>query len=156
MPTYSALPAELSFRTFRGDEFGVTIDFDLDLTGYTVQTSIFTVGRTSDLAGNIATTTTEVAQFGTTILSASQGRVRLSLTETQTTALSAQNYRWLLRWIAPGTVTKTVLSGFLEVVPDMSVASGTDTSGTPITVATAASTGLASPAGGLINSILWG
>jgi hypothetical protein len=39
-----------------------------------------------------------------------------TLTETQTALLDANgNYRWFLRWVSPGGVTRTIVSGQIDV-----------------------------------------
>ncbi len=39
------------------------------------------------------------------------------MTEAQTSALAQGSYRWALTWTAPGNVTRTALTGVLEVKP---------------------------------------
>jgi hypothetical protein len=51
------------------------------------------------------------------ISDASTGSMILGLSESQTALLSPnQNYRWFLRWVAPGEVTRTIISGSVTAV----------------------------------------
>lgn len=104
MATYSQLPGQLSLALRRGDEFGAAVDFDVDLTGYTVSASIV-----SALTGNAAGTMTA------TVTNASAGIVNVAMTEAQTQSLVPGTYSWRLEWIAPGEVKRTAMSGFVEV-----------------------------------------
>ena len=64
----------------------------------------------------VATGTSEVLQFTLTVVSLVDGKINLSLQETQTMALLATDkMRWYLRWVAPGVITRTVISGSLTV-----------------------------------------
>jgi len=102
--TYSQLPGPLNLALRRGDEFGTTIDFDIDMSGYTVSSSIV-----SPITGN------SVGTITSTITNASTGVVSVAMTEAQTEALQPGTYSWRLEWIAPGDVKRTALSGFVEV-----------------------------------------
>jgi hypothetical protein len=45
------------------------------------------------------------------------GSMVIGLSETQTKLLSpTQTYRWYLRWIAPGEITRTIISGSVTAV----------------------------------------
>ncbi len=45
------------------------------------------------------------------------GTMILGLSETQTAMLSPNNnYRWFLRWVAPGEITRTIVSGSVTAV----------------------------------------
>jgi hypothetical protein len=99
----------LSF--IRGDEFWFTVDADIDLTGYTFSSSIYKV---TNITNGVVTGTQEVAQFTITPVDIAAGKINLSLQENQTAALNtAETLRWYLRWVGPGVVTRTVLSGNL-------------------------------------------
>jgi len=104
MATYSQLPGQLSLALRRGDEFGANVDFDIDLTGYSVSAAIV-----SALTGNSAGTMTA------TVTNAGAGVVNVSMTEAQTSALLPGTYAWRLEWIAPGDVKRTAMAGFVEV-----------------------------------------
>jgi len=111
---YAVLPSTLDLVFVRGDEFGVLLDFDpIDLTGYTFQTVVYEVGSVVD--GQVTAGST-VANFTITVVDASTGKINLSLQETQTQSFNpSKSYRWYLRWVAPGVVTRTVLSGSVAV-----------------------------------------
>jgi hypothetical protein len=109
MTTYAQIPADLTIELIRGDELNFVAQFpSLDLTSYTLSAGVYdstatdvTIYQTPSLSKSVATaggvTTTSVA---------------VGLTETQTTALDAAgSYRWFLRWVSAGGVTRTILSG---------------------------------------------
>lgn len=160
MSTYSVLPAPLTLRCFAGDEFNALLDFDLDLTGYTLSNEIYRLDAPTLVDGQLISEKTAHGTFTLTVQSYALGQVRLSLTEEQTAAKNGQ-YRFAVRWVAPGTVTRTVLNGTLEVVSDLSAASGTNTDGDAIvvTVGDTVSTGalpVAVGAASLLGELVWG
>jgi hypothetical protein len=110
MTTFAVLPQTLDLIFIRGDELSVEIDFDTDLTGYALQTQIIEVLQVS--GGNVTNSTPASVNFAITVIDLSEGRFNLSLQESETEQLTpGVAYRWWLRWIAPGIVTRTVLSG---------------------------------------------
>jgi len=111
---YSILPSNLNLSFVRGDEFGMLLDFDVDLSGgYAFTAPVYEVSRVSN--GSVTAGTTPLS-FTTTAVSLASGQINLSLQENQTTALDpAKSYRWYLRWVSPTLVTRTVLSGSITV-----------------------------------------
>jgi hypothetical protein len=108
---YALLPQNLNLSFIRGDEFWFTVDADIDLTGYQFSSSIYKV---TSVANGVITGTQEVAQFTITPINLATGQLNLSLQETQTAALTTtEKLRWYFRWVGPGVVTRTVLSGNL-------------------------------------------
>lgn len=113
MATYAVLPDTLDIAFVRGDEVNVLLDFDQDLTGYTFETKIIKVLAVS--GGNI-TSSLNIVDFTQTLVNLSAGQINLSLDESVTGALDlGGNYRWFMRWVAPGVKTRTVLSGAITV-----------------------------------------
>jgi hypothetical protein len=109
VPTFTQLPDTLDFVFVQGDEVNVLLDFDQDLTGYTFSSPIIQVVAVS---GGDVTQWTLATNFNQTPVDLAAGKINLSLTETQTNALSlGVPYRWYFRWVAPGVITRTVLSG---------------------------------------------
>jgi hypothetical protein len=112
--TYSQLPGDLTLAIVRGDEVSFSAVFaTVNLTGYTVTAAVYSgFGATA--------TDTPVATPTVTVTTASSGgvtssTVQISLTETQTLAISPTGTsRWYLRWVSPGGVTRTVLSGVVS------------------------------------------
>lgn len=109
--TYSQLPGDLALAIVRGDEVTFSATFSgVDLTGYTVTAAVYSgFGATA--------TDTPVAVPAVTVTTATVAGVtsstaQVSMTETQTAAISPTgSSRWYLRWVSPGGVTRTVLSG---------------------------------------------
>lgn len=110
MATFSQLPETLDIVLVQGDELSVLLDFDFDLTGYGLQTGIIQVLQTT--GGNVVLSEPSGVNFSLIEISLASGEVNLSLQESETAQLSpGESYRWFLRWIAPGIITRTVLSG---------------------------------------------
>lgn len=161
MATISQLPVPITFRKFRGDEFAVVLDFDIDLTGYAITNDIYRLETVTDENGFSSLQAVSAGSFALTVLSAPLGQVRLAIDETASTALGRGSFRWLLRWVAPGDITRTVINGTLELVDDLSQASGTDSDGQVIRVSVAATVAggglpVAAGAAGLLNDLVWG
>jgi len=159
MATISQLPANVTLRKFRGDEFLVAFDFDIDLSGYTFSTDIYSVLTTiSGVGSGTTTTTTSVGSFTVIPTSLVNGQVSLSLDEAQSLAIDSGSYRWYLRWVSPLGETRTVLSGVFELVDDLSQASDTSSDGVVIEVnaADAVTTSNSLVAAGLFNEVIWG
>lgn len=90
------------------------LDFDVNLTGYTFDAVVYEVGSVTN--GVISGAGGSADDFTVTEVHLSSGRINLSLTESQTQAFELnKRYRWYLRWTAPGTVKRTVLSGAIIV-----------------------------------------
>jgi len=118
MPTYSVLPSDLDIVVLKGDEFAATVDFDVDVTGYTFTSKVFETTRTvnSSFPGGLNTEGTTAQNITVTVDDAANGTLSLGLTETQTSSLSeATSYRWYLRGVEPGDVTRTYVSGAFSV-----------------------------------------
>lgn len=120
MADYIALPGSLGVQVVSGDEIEMTLDFDQDLTGYTFTAPIYVSGLIAANGGGSSFVRTVGATAATWTVAAvdlAAGRLNLGLSESQTSGLSTQiSYRWYLRWVAPGVVTRTVLSGSFAVV----------------------------------------
>ena len=109
MPDYSVLPSTLNLSFIRGDEFGCLLDFDQNLTGYTFSAVIYPV---ASVRAGVFTAGTAFLNFSLTNVDLAAGQINLSLTEGQTQSFSPSTvYRWYFRWVAPGGVTRTTLSG---------------------------------------------
>lgn len=111
MATFSQLPGELTLQLVRGDEVNFSAVFTaVDLTGYTVTSGVYAgIGAA---ATETLIVTPAVSVSVATAAGVTSSTVQVSLTETQTYALSPNTIqRWYLRWVSPGGVTRTVLSG---------------------------------------------
>lgn len=104
MAIYEQLPGSLSLSIVKSDEFATVVDFSINMSGYTVSSEIYSL--VDGVTVTAMTTTFENAALGT---------VNIGMTEAETGDLSVGTYGWRLQWLAPGSVTRTALTGLLEV-----------------------------------------
>ena len=107
MATYTNLPGTLNIEVRQGDELGLTPDFNVSLSGYTVSAAVYSVITNNTVGTMSAALTTD----------GSDGKVSLAMTEAETSALAKGTYRWALTWTAPGSVARMALTGSLEIKP---------------------------------------
>jgi hypothetical protein len=119
MPTFEQLPGDLTVTFVVGDEVNFTLSLGTSVTGYTFTAGVYVVstngffggggGTVSDVGATAFTPTIAVAN-------ASAGTLTWGASENQTALLSpAIKYRHFVRWVAPGGVTRTIVSG--DLVP---------------------------------------
>lgn len=107
------VPGELNIVTTRGDTCTLTITITSDGT-----TPINITGRTyTSMVRRYYEDVSPSATFTCTVTNGANGVLTISLTPTQTAALSTQNYFWDLQENASGVIT-TILSGAFVVLPD--------------------------------------
>lgn len=90
-----------------------------DITSHTFTSYIYRSTATGTGGGMGA-----INSFGQTvtaptigITNVTAGSMIIGLSETQTALLSPnENYRWFLRWVAPGEITRTIVSGSVTAV----------------------------------------
>jgi hypothetical protein len=123
MATFQQIPGTLDI-TFvggggSGDEVAIALDFDQDLTGYTITAPIYVTNVYASTGGGqglVTTVGSTATSFAVQPTNLSQGQVTIALSETQTGNLSPSvGYRWYMRWVSPSFVTRTVLSGTVTV-----------------------------------------
>ena len=102
MAEITQIPAELDIEVTQGDDWSMLIDADIDLTGYTFASKVEEVDGTST---DITVTETDL----------SAGQVTLSLTDTETDALSVINHKWYFDWTVSGA-TRRVLAGKYTII----------------------------------------
>jgi len=112
--TYSQLPGDLTVAIVRGDEVSFSAVFaGVNLTGYTVSAGVYSGFGATATETHVATPTVTVTTA--TVGGVTSSTVQISMTETQTYAISLTGVsRWYLRWVSPGGVTRTVLSGIVQ------------------------------------------
>jgi len=114
---FLALPGPLNISLTIGDEFGMLADLDIDTTNFTWTALVYETATTVSFVNpsGVSTQGATAATFAITVVNAAAGQINLSLTELQTVALSpSTSYRWYLRGVSPGIVTRTYLSGTLK------------------------------------------
>lgn len=89
-------------------------------SGYTIEAPIYVLKVFASGvggSGSVETVGDVAANFTVNVTDAASGQIQLGLSEAQTLAMStAIAYRWYLRWVAPGLITRTVLSGTFNLV----------------------------------------
>lgn len=114
---FLALPGTLNISLTVGDEFGFVSDLSIDTTGFEWTAIVYETATTVSFVNpsGVSTQGATAATFAITVVNAAAGQVNLSLTELQTVTLSpSTSYRWYLRGVSPGMVTRTYLSGTLK------------------------------------------
>ena len=104
MATYEQKPGVLNVSLNRGDEFGILLDIDRDVTGYTFSAAVYSLVDSSTVASPTLT-----------VSNAALGQVNLSLTEAQTALLGVGSYGLRVTWVQPGSVQRTAIDGGCEV-----------------------------------------
>jgi hypothetical protein len=119
LPVFSQLPGNLDLELVPGDECNVALNLQRDVTSHSFTSYIYRtdiVGTGGGL-GSISSFGQTVTSPTIGIANASTGSMILGLSETQTSLLSpGQTYRWYLRWVAPGQITRTIVSGSVTAV----------------------------------------
>lgn len=118
---FKQIPAVLNVTVVKGDEVSIAVDVDpTDLTGYTIEAPIYVKGVFASGVGgvNAVESVDSVAtNFAISYTNQSQGQLILGLSELQTGGLSTGvEYRWYLRWVSPGLVTRTILAGEFNLI----------------------------------------
>lgn len=119
MAQFDQLPGTLDVRLVPQDECNIQLSLNRDVTGYTFTSFIYRADLTGTGGGMGS-----IAAYGPTVTSPTigitdqtAGTMIVGLSETQTGLLSpGQNYRWFLRWVAPGEITRTIVSGSVTAV----------------------------------------
>ena len=111
MAVFSQIPGDLDLRIVRGDEVTFSAVFaGVDLTGFTVTAAVYSGFGATATDTPVATPAVTVTMA--TVNNVTSSTVQISMAETQTAAISPTgSNRWFLRWVSPGGVTRTVLSG---------------------------------------------
>lgn len=119
---YEQLPAEVDLTFVKGDEIGFLVTFgNTDLTGYTYDSRVYSLATIAAGAGGIGAGSAvasgaTVAEIAVTPVNVTAGSINLSMQENVTNTLAADGrYRWWLKLISPGLVTRTVISGDVNV-----------------------------------------
>lgn len=118
--TFSQLPGVLNVEAVIGDEVLLPIDVSpISLVGYTFTAPIYVVTTVATGAGGSSSSEVigeTVANWTLTEVDLSLGQLALGLPESVTgSLLTTTTYRWYLRWVAPGVVTRTALAGTLKM-----------------------------------------
>lgn len=119
MATFDQLPGALDIRLIPSDEVNVALNLQRNVTGYTFTSFIYQTNITSTGGGLLGLSSIGQTVTAPTIgiTNVTTGSMIIGLSETQTALLSpGQNYRWFLRWVAPGEITRTIVSGSVTAV----------------------------------------
>jgi hypothetical protein len=114
LPTLSQLPGELNVQVVVGDELNIPISLYLDVRGFTWECFVYFIADVTSGGGVIYQGRYNVLQPTVGIVDATSGSLVIGLSEAQTALLYPQyGYRWYLRWVATGQITRTIVSGTL-------------------------------------------
>lgn len=120
MAVFTQLPGGLDITFVQGDEVAIALDFDRDLTGYTITAPVYVTAVFASGGGGssfVETVGAVATNFVISNTNLAQGQILIGLSENQTNLLSPGiAYRWYMRWVDTGFVTRTVLSGTVTVV----------------------------------------
>ena len=89
-----------NIRGRKGDDLAASVDLDVDVTGYTWTSEVFSV-----VDG------TTIATASISVVAATAGTVQV----TWPTDMPAGTYQWYLTFDAPGGVTRKAIEGTFEV-----------------------------------------
>jgi hypothetical protein len=122
MPTFQQLPGDLTVTFVVGDELNFTLGLGTSVTGYTFNAGVYVVSTNGFVGGGGGTVNAVGATAMTptiTVVNASAGTLTWGASEEQTASLSpAIKYRHFVRWVAPGGITRTIVSGdFIPKAP---------------------------------------
>lgn len=119
MADFVQLPGALNFRIVAGDEVNAAVNLNRDISNYSFSTVVYLAGATGVGGGNGSVTSIgrTITRPTLGIVAATAGQMVVGLSETQTMMLvPGTPYRWYLRAVAPGDVTRTILSGDVVTV----------------------------------------
>lgn len=120
MAQVSQLPGVLDFQLVKGDECTVALNLGFDVTGYTFSSVIYSTVVTGAGGGDGSTLTSvgaTVTQPTLGVVAATAGSMLVGVSESQTNMLTpGSTYRWYLRAVAPGEITRTLLAGTFQTV----------------------------------------
>jgi len=115
MPTFEQLPGDLTVTFVVGDELNFTLSLGTSVTGYSFSAGVYVVSTNGFFGGGGGTINAVGATAITptiTVVNAYAGTLAWGVTEEQTATLSpAIKYRHFVRWVAPGGITRTIVSG---------------------------------------------
>jgi hypothetical protein len=119
MAVFTQLPGGLDITFVQGDEVAIALDFDRDLTGFTMTAPVYVTAVFASGGGGssfVETVGAIATNFVISNTNLAQGQILIGLSENQTNLLSPGiAYRWYMRWVDTGLVTRTVLSGTVTV-----------------------------------------
>ena len=119
MATFTQLPGELGLQFVSGDEVNVAVNLQRDVQNYSFTSYVYrsNLVGTGGGVGAFSTIGATVVQPTIGIVDATTGSMVIGLSESQTAQLIPGNsYRWFLRWVAPGEITRTIVSGDVTAV----------------------------------------
>lgn len=119
MAQFDQLPGTLDVRLVPQDECNIALNLQRSVVGYTFTSFIYRtdIAGTGGGIGSINSFGQTVTAPTIGITDASAGTMVIGLSEAQTALLSpGTGYRWFLRWVAPGEITRTIVSGSVTAV----------------------------------------
>lgn len=111
MATFTQVPGTLDIVGTRGDSITVDVTFSgRNLTGVTFSAAVYVPTEAGYTAQTPAATPT------VTVVSAANGQIKVTLSKTQTAALTSTTpYRWFLRETYADTTARATLAGNVTI-----------------------------------------
>jgi hypothetical protein len=113
------LPGVLNVTAVNGDECNIALSLQRNISGYSWESYVYRseVTTTGGGVGSLSGLGVTVVQPTIGISDTANGTMVIGLNETQTRSLTpGVGYRWYLRWVAPGQITRTIVSGNVTTV----------------------------------------
>lgn len=106
MADFTQTPAELNVTVSSGDDLLLSLEFSIDLTGYTFLSNIVVFGGTS------------VEEINVTEIDLVSGRIDLSVGKATIESIGAGTHSWYLTWSTPlpTSTSRKVIAGKFKVV----------------------------------------
>jgi hypothetical protein len=116
LPTLSQLPGELNVSVVVGDELNIPVSLYVDVRGFTWECFVYFIYDVTAGGGAVYQARYNVFSPTVGVVDAASGSLVIGLSEAQTSQLVPNYaYRWYLRWVATGQITRTIVSGTLTL-----------------------------------------
>jgi hypothetical protein len=104
MATADQLPGNLNIAFNRGDSYATLLDLSINTTGYSWEAEIYSL-----------VTLAVLEEPTVTVVSAANGQINLSITDSQAAALPPGTLGLRISWTAPGEYRRRAFEGICEV-----------------------------------------
>lgn len=109
----------MNLKLVNADELNISVNFQRNIANHSFTSYVYStqITGTGGGLGSFSSIGQTIVAPTIGIPDPAGGAMVLGFAEWQTALLTpGQTYRWYLRWVAPGDITRTVLSGTVEAV----------------------------------------